>query len=77
MYTLCEMLDVGPVVLVGASFGARVAFEFTRAHPELVKSLVLSAPVLRDFEPEGVLVEFSTAEDRLLLNFLSAARTLA
>lgn len=66
LYALCEMLDVGPVVLVGASFGARIAFEFTRAHPELVKSLVLSAPVLRDFEPEGILVEFNTAEDRLL-----------
>lgn len=66
IYTLCDALDVRSMILVGASFGARIAYEFTRAHPERVCGLVLCAPVLRDFVPEGALVEFNTAEDRLL-----------
>ena len=57
IYALCDALDVSSMILVEASFGARIAYESTRAHPERVCGLVLCAPVLRDFVPEGALVE--------------------
>ncbi len=37
-------LDVGPAHIIGSSYGAYVALALARAHPELVRSLVLAEP---------------------------------
>lgn len=39
-------LDVAPAHIVGSSYGAYVALALARAHPELVRSLVLAEPPL-------------------------------
>ena len=39
-------LDVGPAVLVGCSFGGRIALDLTLAHPDLVTALVLFGPAI-------------------------------
>src|SRR5437660_426650 len=37
-------LDVAPAHIIGSSYGAYVALALARAHPELVRSLVLAEP---------------------------------
>ena len=41
---LIQRLDVGPVHLVGHSFGAFISLLVAREHPELVRSLTLAEP---------------------------------
>jgi len=43
LVALARLLDTGPVVLVGHSMGGYVALDFARAHPELLRGLVLVA----------------------------------
>ncbi len=46
---LVESLEVGPVVLLGASLSGRVALEVATARPDLVEGLVLVNPALPDW----------------------------
>lgn len=62
-----DALDIGPCHLVGASFGAGVAVEAALVRPELVDSLLLSAPggsLIADATPQ--LREFIEAENTAL-----------
>jgi len=43
---LIRALDLGPVDLVGHSYGGAVAIEMARRHPELVHALVLGEPAV-------------------------------
>jgi len=60
---LLEILDLGPVHLVGHSYGAYTALLLTLEHPELVRSLVLAEPPVLPWLPdipggEGVMESF-------------------
>ncbi len=42
IYALLKTLNISESILLGYSMGGAIAFEFTLAHPEMVKALVLS-----------------------------------
>ena len=65
LVALIKHLDVGPVWLVGTSFGSRVALDLYLAHPDLVRGLVLVSPVVSGFEPDETMQAFGQEEDRL------------
>lgn len=52
--------------VVGASFGGKVALDFTLAHPEMVASLVLVAPSVGGEEPSELVRRFGEEEEALL-----------
>jgi pimeloyl-ACP methyl ester carboxylesterase len=64
--SLVQGLHLAPIWIVGASFGARVAVDFTLAHPDLVKGLILVSPVVSGFQPGGEVRQFGEEEDALL-----------
>ena len=63
---LVDHLGLGPVALVGNSFGGRIAIDVTLTHPDLVRALVLVAPGLGGFEGSPELDAFDEEEDALL-----------
>jgi 3-oxoadipate enol-lactonase len=63
---LVEALDLAPVWLIGASFGAQVAVDFYLSYPNRVRGLVLVAPVVSGFEPSGEVEQFNRQEEALL-----------
>ena len=75
---LLDALEINQVALVGASYGGRVALEFTLTHPERVWALVLVGAGLRDidwsdevrrgFEEEEALVERGDIDAAVELN---------
>src|ERR1051326_1259407 len=52
--------------VVGASFGGKVALDFTLAHPEMVASLILVAPLVGGEEPSELVRRFGEEEEALL-----------
>jgi len=52
--------------VIGASFGSSIALDFTLAHPEMVASLVLVAPLVGGEEPSELVKRFSEEEEALL-----------
>jgi len=64
---LLDDLGIDQAVIVGASFGGRVALELAAQHPQRVRSLVLLCPAHRGLEvADPVIIEFSDREDELL-----------
>lgn len=63
---LIDHLGLGPVALVGNSFGGKIAIDFALTHPDLVKALVLVAPALGGFEGSPELDAFDEEEEALL-----------
>ncbi len=63
---LIEALELAPIWLMGASFGAQVAVDFTLAYPSQVKGLVLIAPVVSGFKPVKEVEKFNENEEALL-----------
>jgi pimeloyl-ACP methyl ester carboxylesterase len=76
---LVDALELGPVVVAGHSMGATVALRFAVDAPELVRGLVLIAPVPASgggYSPKGEAYLRSTAGDQIAArNWL--ARTFA
>ena len=66
-----KSLNLGPVHLVGHSYGAYTALLTTMEHPELVKTLMLGEP------PIVPLVQNVPGGDTLMSNFISAGITPA
>ncbi|GAA1985760.1 alpha/beta fold hydrolase [Isoptericola halotolerans] len=64
--TLLDHLDVADAVVVGSSFGGRVALELAATHPGRVRELVLLNPDLDGVAPTETAEAFDAAEDRLL-----------
>lgn len=67
-------LRLGPVVLVGHSYGGDVATRVAMAHPELVRSLVLAEPFVPELLPateQGQAIRASLQEGKQMV--LSAA----
>jgi pimeloyl-ACP methyl ester carboxylesterase len=62
---LLDHLDIGPVWLIGTSFGSRVALDLYLDHPDLARGLVLVSPVVSGFEPDETMQAFGREEDRL------------
>ncbi|WP_353953756.1 alpha/beta hydrolase [Knoellia sp. S7-12] len=64
---LLEVLGVDRAVVVGASFGGRVALELATRHAQRVRSLVLLCPAYRGLEvTDPVVLAFGEREDELL-----------
>ncbi|PBC75495.1 pimeloyl-ACP methyl ester carboxylesterase [Streptomyces sp. TLI_235] len=63
---LLDRLGHREVRLVGASWGARVAADFTLAHPDRVHSLVLLAPPWRGYDWSPAMVDYDEAETAAL-----------
>ncbi len=60
---LVRRLDTGPVVLAGHSMGGYVALAFARAHPELLRGLVLVATRAVPDSPEAAAGRRATAAE--------------
>jgi len=60
---LVHRLDTGPVVLAGHSMGGYVALAFARAHPELLRGLVLVATRAVPDSPEAAAGRRATAAE--------------
>ncbi|SRR6266566_442944 len=56
----------GPVVVVGASAGARIGLELTLLHPDLVRGLVLAAPITRRHQWSDYLLRARAEEQAAL-----------
>ena len=66
LFFLVKALRLEPVVVVGASFGAKVAVDFYLSFPAYVHGLVLAAPVVTGFEPSADVEQFNEHEEALL-----------
>ena len=66
LLALLDALDIESAHLVGCSEGARVAIEFALAQPKRVRSLVLSAPVLRGYEFSDMITSYAESNDAAL-----------
>jgi pimeloyl-ACP methyl ester carboxylesterase len=63
---LLDLLGIKSVYLLGISFGGLIALDFTLAHPEYVKALVLGAPSVGGASPSERIRQFWDEEDALL-----------
>lgn len=64
---LLDTLGIERAVILGASFGGRVALEFAAQYPERVTSLALLCPAYRGLEvTDPAVIEFGGQEDELL-----------
>jgi len=63
---LLDFLGIKSVYLLGISFGGLIALDFTLAHPEYVKALVLGAPSVGGASPSERIRQFWDEEDALL-----------
>lgn len=65
---LLALLQVNEAYLLGLSFGALVALDFTIAYPEKVKALILGAPSASGDEPSERIKQFWDEEELALEN---------
>lgn len=63
---LLDFLEIEKVLLLGISFGGLIALDFTLAHPNYVKALVLGAPSVSGASPSERIRQFWEAEDAAL-----------
>ncbi len=63
---LLDHLGIPAAVLLGISFGARVALDFCLAYPQRVKGLVLVSPSIGGHRPSQELQQFEAQEEELL-----------
>ncbi len=63
---LFSALGVQKAHVLGISFGAKIALDFTLVHPELVASLILVAPSVGGEEPSEQIRRFFQEEDALV-----------
>jgi 3-oxoadipate enol-lactonase len=66
LHALLEHVGVTRAALVGNSFGARIAFEYALAHPEVVDRLVLVAAGLTDHDSSEEMQRVDEEEERLV-----------
>ena len=67
---LLEALDAVPAIVIGRSLGGMVALELARAHPQLVRGLVLL-----EAAPSGLSPDADAAMEALAARIRAAART--
>lgn len=63
---LLRFLGVAQAYVIGASFGGRIALEFTLTHPEMVDALVLLAPSVGGETPSAEVQRFNAEEEEAL-----------
>jgi len=63
---LADVLDLGPVALVGASFGGRIALEIAARWPQRVTALALVSAGMPGHEPTDALRAFGQREGELI-----------
>jgi len=63
---LLERLDLGPVALVGASFGGLVCLDVTAARPDLVSRLVLIDSAMVGLDWSQPMLDFFAEEEEML-----------
>lgn len=60
---LLDFLDVARAVVVGISYGGRIAIDFALAQPQRVSALVLGAPTVSGHKPSERIIQFWEAEE--------------
>lgn len=50
LFKLLKFLDLERIILIGASFGGRLAINFTLLHPEFVSALIVVGPDLNGYK---------------------------
>ncbi len=65
LHALVEHLGLGRAAVVGNSSGARIALEYSLAHPDVVRRLVLIAGGLSDHERSKEMQDADAEEERL------------
>jgi pimeloyl-ACP methyl ester carboxylesterase len=63
---LLDELDIGPVAVVGASYGGKVALEIAARWPQRVTALALVCAAMPEHEPTDTLRKFWELEGKLL-----------
>jgi 3-oxoadipate enol-lactonase len=63
---LLRFLNVKKAHVIGISFGSQIAVDFALAHPEMLSSLVLVAPVVSGSTPSEAVRRFVEEEDALV-----------
>jgi 3-oxoadipate enol-lactonase len=63
---LLRYLGIAGAHVVGISYGGKIALDFTLAHPDMVKGLVLVAPSVSGAEPSSDVLAFYEAEEAAL-----------
>lgn len=60
---LLDFLQVARAIVVGISFGGKVAIDFALAYPQRVVALVLGAPTVGGTQPSRRIIQFWEAEE--------------
>lgn len=63
---LLHFLGMEQAHVVAVSFGGKIAIDFTLAHPDMVTSLVLVAPLVVGYPESAEVQQFNEEEERLL-----------
>lgn len=63
---LLKFFKVTQAHIVGISYGGKIALDFTLAHPDMVKKLVLVAPSVSGSKPGPEMQDFFEAEEKAL-----------
>ena len=63
---LVHFLGMEQAYVVAVSFGGKIAIDFTLAHPDMVTSLVLAAPLVIGYPESAEVQQFNEEEERLL-----------
>jgi len=63
---LLDFLEIKSASILGISFGGSIALDFTLAHPNYVKALILGAPSVSGTRPSARIKQFWNEEDALL-----------
>lgn len=63
---LLQQLKISSAHIVGISYGGKIALDFTLAHPEMVKKLVLVAPSISGSLPAPEVLKFYEDEEAAL-----------
>jgi 3-oxoadipate enol-lactonase len=65
--SLMRFLGIARANVIGASFGGSVAVDFTLEYPDMVKALILCAPIISGYEPSSKeMRQFFEQEDEAL-----------
>lgn len=77
LFTLCQQLQTGPVVLVGHSMGGYIALAFAKAYPAFLSGLVLVSTRAGGDDEAGALARRATAKKVQEGGFNALLETLA
>jgi pimeloyl-ACP methyl ester carboxylesterase len=63
---LCEYCEIDQTIVIGCSFGSRIALDFALQYPKRLSALVLCGPVVSGMDWSAEMDRFGAAEDAAL-----------